>query len=250
MNVFFVGSGPGDIELLTVKANSLIKKADILIYPGSLINKEILKLAKKDTLLIDSAILNLKEIIEIVINGVKDKKIVVRLASGEPSIYGAILEQMLELDKNDISYEIVPGISSIFAAAAKLKIELTAPEVSQTIILTRAEGRTKKPAGEEIEKISSIKGTHCYFLSIDKIKAILEAYISNGWDINTPVAVVYNVTNKGEQIIRGSFKNIASEVEKRNIKNKALIIIGEVLKRRLQYYSKLYDPTFTHGYRP
>jgi len=250
MNVFFVGSGPGDIELLTVKANSLIKKADILIYPGSLINKEILKLAKKDTLLIDSAILNLKEIIEIVINGVKDKKIVVRLASGEPSIYGAILEQMLELDKNDIPYEIVPGISSIFAAAAKLKIELTAPEVSQTIILTRAEGRTKKPAGEEIEKISSIKGTHCYFLSIDKIKTILDAYISNGWDINTPVAVVYNVTNKGEQIIRGSFKNIASEVEKRNIKNKALIIIGEVLKRRLQYYSKLYDPTFTHGYRP
>lgn len=250
MNVFFVGSGPGDIELLTVKANSLIKKADILIYPGSLINKEILKLSKKDTLLIDSAILNLKEIIEIIISGVKDKKIVVRLASGEPSIYGAILEQMLELDKINIPYEIVPGISSIFAAAAKLKIELTAPEVSQTIILTRAEGRTKKPAGEEIEKISSIKGTHCYFLSIDKIKTILDAYISNGWDINTPVAVVYNVTNKGEQIIRGSFKNITSEVEKRNIKNKALIIIGEVLKRRLQYYSKLYDPTFTHGYRP
>lgn len=250
MKVFFVGSGPGDIELLTVKATRLIKEADVLIYPGSLINREILKLSKINAQLIDSSTLNLKEIIDSIINAFRDKKRIVRLASGEPSIYGAILEQMLELDKNNIPYEIVPGISSIFAAAAKLKIELTAPEVSQTILLTRAEGRTKKPSGEEIEKISSIRGTHCYFLSIDKIKTILDAYISNGWDKSTPVAVVYNVTNKGEKIIRGQIDSIANTVEKHNIKNKALIIIGEVLKRRLKHYSKLYDPKFVHGYRP
>jgi precorrin-4/cobalt-precorrin-4 C11-methyltransferase len=250
MKVYFVGAGPGDIELITIKAEKLIKLADYIIYPGSLINKEILTLAKSDALLFDSAPLTLFEIINIICEGIKNNKLVVRLTSGDPSIYGAILEQMLELDKRDISYEIVPGISSLFAAAAHLKTELTAPLVSQSIIITRMEGRTKKPNGEEIEKISLIKGTHCYFLSIDKINNIVDCYIKNQWPPSTPVAVIYNVTNKDEKIIIEKLDNIANKISQYNIKNKALIIIGDVLSRKLKNYSKLYDRSFFHGYRP
>ena len=250
MNVYFVGAGPGDIELLTIKAEKLIKSADYIIYPGSLINKEILTLTKTDALLFDSAPLTLSEIIDVISDGVAHNKLVVRLASGEPSIYGAILEQMLELDKRRISYEIVPGISSLFAAAAHLKIELTAPSVSQTIIITRMEGRTKKPVGEEIEKISLIRGTHCYFLSVDKINDIVAYYIKNNWPPSTPVAVIYNVTNKDEKIIIEQLHTITNKLPAYNIKKKALIVIGDVLRRELKDYSKLYDRSFFHGYRP
>ncbi|MDY6821697.1 MAG: precorrin-4 C(11)-methyltransferase [Deferribacterota bacterium] len=250
MNLYFVGAGPGDVELLTVKAYRLIEEADCIIYAGSLINKSILSINKRDCEYFDSSRLNLDEIINIIENYVSNNKKVIRLASGEPSIYGAILEQMIELDNRGIEYETVPGISSLFAVSSKLKIELTAPEVSQTVIITRVEGRTKKPKGESINIIAEVKGTHVYFLSIDKIAYITERYIEHHWSENTPVAVVYDVTGVNEKIVYGELKNIASLVAEQEINKKALIIIGEILNRKLNKYSRLYDKKFFHGYRP
>lgn len=249
MKVYFVGAGPSDPELLTVKAANIMKKADVFIYAGSLINKDILNLGKPEALFFDSSLLSLTEIINLMVKSVKEGKIVVRLTSGEPSIYGAVLEQFIELDKQGIDYEIVPGVSSLFAAAAALKVELTAPGVSQTIIITRIEGRTKKPEGEELEKIASLRGTHCYYLSVDRLDDIIKAYQKQGWPVDCPVAVIYDATGKGECIVKGNFKDILRKVQAAKIEKKAIIIIGYILEKTLKEYSKLYDSSFSHGYR-
>lgn len=245
--IYFIGAGPGDAELLTLKAAKIIKKADIIIYAGSLVNKEILKPAKKKALFYDSSKLALEEIIKIMLKAEKENKIVARLHSGDPSIYGAIKEQIEALEKNRISFEIIPGVSSFLAAAARLKKEYTVPEVSQTLIITRAGGRTEVPEKERLRKLAAHGASICIFLSIDKIHEIAKELMpSYGKDAS--VVVAHRVSWKDERIIRGKLGSIAEKVKKAGIKGTALILVGEFLEAEGKR-SKLYDKNFEHGFR-
>lgn len=245
--LYFIGAGPGDPELLTVKAKKIIEKADVVIYAGSLINKNILKLAKKSARIYDSSGMSLDEILDIIRKGESADKIIARIHSGDPSIYGAIQEQMDWCRKQRIDFCVIPGISSFQAAAATLKHELTLPDVSQTIILTRISGRTKVPKKEDLERLAKIKATMVIFLSIDRIEDVVKK-VAGSYGLDTPVAVVEKVSSKQERKITGTLRNIAQKVKTAGITRQALIIIGDVLKRNYKK-SKLYDKDFEHGFR-
>lgn len=247
LRVYFIGSGPGDPELLTLKALEIIRRADIIIYAGSLVNKGILKFAKKAERRYDSAKMPLDEVLGIIKKEKSRKKIIARLHSGDSSIYGAIQEQIEWCEKNGISYEVIPGVSSFQAAAASLKQELTLPGVSQTIILTRLSGRTNVPAKEDLGKLSRIGATLVIFLSIQEIEKVA-AKLSQGYGQNTRVAVVEKVSYPDERVIRGTLKDIADKIKKAGIKRQALIIVGDVLKKKFKL-SRLYDKNFAHGFR-
>ncbi|ENN95744.1 cobalamin biosynthesis precorrin-3 methylase CbiF [Methanocaldococcus villosus KIN24-T80] len=243
--VTIVGAGPGDEELITVKGLKAIKEADVIIYAGSLINKKLLEYNKKAELY-DSSKMSLDEIIDVMVKAVNEGKKVVRLHSGDPSIYGAIKEQIDELKKYNIDVEIIPGVSSLFAAAAALKIELTLPNVSQTVIITRPEGRTKVP--EKLRELAKHRATMAIFLGVSMIDKVVEELL-NGYDPSTPVAVVYHASWEDEKIIRGTLGDIVEKVKKENITRSALILVGDVLDPKNYEYSKLYDKTFSHGFR-
>jgi len=246
--VYFVGCGPGDPELLTVKAKKLIQKADVVVYSGSLIPKEIIKLCKKAELH-DAAKLVREQIFEILKNSAKKGKLVVRLHDGDPSIYGAIREQTDNLKKVGIEYEIVPGITSFLASAASLGSELTLPGVTQTIIVTRAESRTKVPKREKISELAKHKATMIFYLSIHLISNIVKEAIKGGYEKSTPVAAVYRASWKDEKIITGTLADIVKKVRDEKITKTAIIIIGDIVNPKSYEYSRLYDKTFSHGFR-
>ena len=248
-DVYFIGAGPGDPELITLKAVNKLKECKTVIYAGSLVSKDILIHCGQDAEIYDSAAMNLDEIIDCIKNSVEKGKKVARLHTGDPSIYGAIKEQMLELDKLKITYEIIPGITAVFSAAAELKTELTAPGQSQTIIISRIEGRTPVPENERIEELSKHGGTFVFYLSVNRLSDILSRFIANGWEKNTPVAIVYRASRKDQKIIKGTFEDIEEKFNNSNIKKHALIIISKVLSDNLENYSKLYDKEFSHEYR-
>ncbi|MCQ9208870.1 MAG: precorrin-4 C(11)-methyltransferase [Omnitrophica bacterium] len=247
MKVYFIGAGPGDPELLTVKARKIIKKADIIIYAGSLLNKEILKLARKDAQLYDSAGMNLEEILSVIRKIKSTDKIVARIHSGDPSIYGAIQEQMDWCQRQKINYCLIPGISSYQAVAATLRQELTLPGVSQTVILTRISGRTKVPAKEDLQKLAKSEATMVIFLSIHEIERVV-AKLKKSYGLNTPVIVIEKVSYPDEQRIVGTLQDIAKKVKAAGIKRQAVIIVGNVLRKNYQK-SKLYDKNFEHAFR-
>ncbi len=247
MKVYFVGAGPGDPELLTLKADRLLRGCRCCIYAGSLINPEILMRLPKEAERYDSAKMDLPEIITIIEQARVQGSDVVRLHSGDPSIYGAIREQMNELDLLDIPYEVVPGVSSFQAAAAALPAELTAPEISQTIILTRVSGRTPVPEEQQLRELARSKATLCIFLSIDRLAEITGELIPH-YGADGPAAVVYRASWPDQKVIQGTLADIAAQVEKAGIKKTALIIVGQALSRRIPA-SKLYDQAFSHGYR-
>ncbi|MDX1779355.1 MAG: precorrin-4 C(11)-methyltransferase, partial [Thermodesulfobacteriota bacterium] len=211
--VYFIGAGPGDPELLTLKGKAIIEKADILIYAGSLVNPQVLKFKKKGATNYNSASMNLKEIIALIAREVKKGKTVARIHSGDPSIYGAIQEQISLLEKKNILYEVIPGVSSVFAAAAALKKELTVPERSQTVMLTRISGRTKVPDRESIDKLAQAQATMAIFLSVAHIEKVVEQ-LSTGYPPDTPVAVIYRASWPDEKVVRGTLKTIAGKVHK------------------------------------
>ena len=246
--VYFVGCGPGDPELLTVKAKKLIQKADVVVYSGSLIPKEIIKLCKKAELH-DAAKLVREQIFEILKNSAKKGKLVVRLHDGDPSIYGAIREQTDNLKKVGIEYEIVPGITSFLASAASLGSELTLPGVTQTIIVTRAESRTKVPKREKISELAKHKATMIFYLSVHLISNIVKEAIKGGYEKSTPVAAVYRASWKDEKIITGTLADIVKKVRDEKITKTAIIIIGDIVNPKSYEYSRLYDKTFSHGFR-
>ncbi|MEK6681801.1 MAG: precorrin-4 C(11)-methyltransferase [Nitrospirota bacterium] len=249
--VYFIGAGPGEPELITVKGKRLLEEADIIIYTGSLINPEILKYAKKNAAVFDSASMSLDEILKIMVDGVKDGKIVARLHTGDTSLYSAIAEQMAELKKAGIGFEIIPGVSSASAAAASLNIEYTLPEITQTVIYTRIAGRTDVPAAEKLSSLAAHNSTMVIFLSVQKIKEVVDELLK-GYSPDTPVAVVYKASWKEERIIRGVLEDIADKVRDEKINKTALIIIGKVLDEeilKIGKRSKLYDKRFEHGYR-
>lgn len=246
--VYFIGAGPGDIELLTLKAKRIIEQADVIIYADSLINPEVLKFARADAEVHKSAALTLEELTSIIVKTVGQGKTVARLQSGDPSIYGAIGEQMAVLDEKGIPYEIVPGVSSLFAAAAALKAEFTVPELAQTVIVTRVEGKTPVPAAENLRSLAAHKASMAIFLSASLIDRVVAELIQGGYDPDTPAAVVYKASWKDEIVIRTGLGELAGQIKKLNIKKQALILVGKFLSQH-GLRSRLYDKDFRHGYR-
>jgi len=246
--VYFVGCGPGDPELLTVKAKKLIQKADVIVYSGSLIPQEIIKLCKKAKLY-DAAKLVREEIFEILRDNALKGKLVVRLHDGDPTIYGAIREQTDNLKKAKIEFEIVPGITSFLASAAALGSELTLPGVTQTIIVTRAESRTKVPSHERITELAKHQATMIFYLSVHLVSDIVKQALKGGYSKSTPVAAIYRASWKDEKIIKGTLDNIVKKIRDEKITRTAIIIVGEIVNPKHYEYSRLYDKTFSHGFR-
>jgi precorrin-4/cobalt-precorrin-4 C11-methyltransferase len=250
--VYIVGGGPGDPELLTLKAKRIIESADVVIFADSLVPPQIVEFAKEGAQVIGSSELNLDQIMELELNAVKEGKVVARIQSGDPSIYGAILEQMRILDDAGVEFEIIPGVSAAFAAAAVLKSEFTVPEKSQTIIMTRMEGRVAMPEGEQLKDLAVHGCTMVIFLSITRMTKVVRELTSSGYTEDTPVAVVYRVGWSDELIIRGTLKDIAAKVRAAKITLQALIIVGDAVDPGLDRggaVSHLYSADYTHRYR-
>jgi precorrin-4/cobalt-precorrin-4 C11-methyltransferase len=248
MKVYFVGAGPGDPELLTVKARRLLENAQLCIYAGSLVNPELLRLLPAAAELHDSAALNLEQIAALFEEAHRRGIDVVRLHTGEPSIYGAIGEQMDALDRLGISYEVVPGISAFQAAAAALRVELTAPEIAQTVILTRAPGRTPMPATEQLSRLAQSRATLCIYLSTDRLGELVPV-LAEHYGADCPAALIYHASWPDEKILRGTLANVAERAGAEGITRTAIFLVGQALARPAPSVSKLYDKTFGHGYR-
>ena len=244
--VHFVGAGRGAVDLITVRGKNLLEKADIIIYAGSLVNPELLNYAKNDAKIYNSAKMNLDEVIEVMKQG--DTKNIVRLHTGDPCIYGAIREQMDKLNSIGIEYDVCPGVSSFCGAAAALKAEYTLPDVSQTVIITRMEGRTPVPEREKIHRLAQHGATMLIFLSTGLLKELSEELIKGGYSIDTPAAIVYKATWPDEKVIRCTVGTLYEKARENNVKKTALITVGNFLGDDYSL-SKLYDKTFTTEYR-
>ena len=247
--VYFVGAGPGDPELLTLKGQRLMKRADVIIYTGSLVNSSILNYAKSNVQSYDSATMHLDQIVGLIAHNVKQGKRVVRLCAGDPSLYGAIQEQIDILKSEGINCEVIPGVSSFLAAAASLRRELTLPGVSQTVIITRPGGRTPVLESEAITKLAKHGTTMVIFLGVQQIRKLCKELAEGGYPKKTPVAVLYKVTWPEETIISGTIDTIADKVKRSKISKTAIVIVGRILSEGGYNRSKLYDPLFTHAYR-
>lgn len=245
--ILFVGAGPGDPELITLKGARMLARAEVVVWAGSLVPPALLDHCRPDAVIHDSASLDLPDIMGIMEEAHRAGRSVVRLHTGDPSLYGAIAEQMDELDRRGVPYRIVPGVSSFSAAAATLETELTAPQVSQTVILTRRAGRTPVPRGEELESLAAHRATLCLFLSVGRM-AEVAAELGRHYPPSTPVAVVANASWPEEVVVRGTLESIAARVAREGISKTAMIIVGDVLARGGEP-SRLYDPAFAHGYR-
>lgn len=246
--ISFVGAGPGDVDLITIKGRKLLEEADVVIYAGSLVSKEHLRFCRENCILHDSASMTLEDVIDVMENAVKKGLKVVRLHTGDPSIYGAIREQMDRLDTKGITYEVVPGVSSFTAACASIKKEFTLPNVSQTVILTRMEGRTPVPEDEDLEKLASHKASMAIFLSVQDIDKVIEKLTKGYGSNDVPVAVIYKASWKDEEIVLGTLKDIAEKVKDKGINKMAQILVGNFIEGDYER-SKLYDPSFTHKFR-
>jgi precorrin-4/cobalt-precorrin-4 C11-methyltransferase len=246
--VVFIGAGPGDPELITIKAVKVIQEADVIIYAGSLVNPEVLGYAKSDAVIYNSAEMNLDEIVDVMEKSVQEGKLVARVHTGDPSIYGAIAEQIQYLKSKEIPYDIIPGVSSLFATAAALEAELTQPEVSQTVIITRPSGRTPKPDREAIYRLAEHQATMCIFLGVHMIGKVVTELLTF-YAPETPVAVVQKASWKDEKIVRGNLTDIVEKVQDAGIEKTAIIVVGDVLDTSVVTPSKLYDSKFTHEYR-
>ena len=248
--VYFVGSGPGDPELITIKAKNLLENADLVIYSGSLLNPEILKYAKKEAKLYDAALLNRDQIFAYLSNITKQGKLAIRFHDGDPALFSTIREQIDRLEQKGIRCKIVPGITAILGAASSLNLELTLPGITQTLIITRAEFRTPVPEIERISELAKHGSTIVFYLSVHLIQEVVDELLKGGkYTVETPAAVVYKATWKDEKIIKGKLKDIVEKTKKEKIIKTALIIVGNVLEPIEYQLSKVYDSEFTHGYR-
>ncbi|MBI4318257.1 MAG: precorrin-4 C(11)-methyltransferase [Chloroflexi bacterium] len=252
--VYFIGAGPGDPELLTLKGKRIIEQADVIIYADSLVDQHICDFASQDAEIRGSSSLTLEQITALMVGAVRAGKTVARVHTGDPSLFGALGEQMAVLDTNGIPYEVVPGVSSIFAASAALGVELTVPEVSQTVIITRLEGRTPVPAKEALSRLAEHQATLVLFLSVGMVDAVVERLLAGGYAKSTPVAVVQRASWEDQRIVRGTLDDIAGKVRAAGIKSQALILVGDALALRHEATpgdprSRLYDGSFGHQYR-
>ncbi|MBF7097175.1 precorrin-4 C(11)-methyltransferase [Alkalibacter mobilis] len=246
-NVYFIGAGPGDPDLITVKGKKIIEESDVIIYAGSLVNPMILSCAKESAEIHNSASMTLEEVIEVMKKGVFNGKLVARVHTGDPSIYGAIREQMDILEDIGISFDVIPGVSSFTAAAAALKKEFTLPGVTQTVICTRMEGRTPVPEDESLEKLASHGASMAIFLSVQNISDVVQK-LTVHYPIETPAAVVEKASWNDERIVIGTLADIAQKVREANITKTAQILVGNFLGDEYDL-SLLYDKNFTHMFR-
>ncbi len=233
MKVYFVGAGPGDPELITIKGFKAIQQAAYCIYAGSLVNRELLRSLPAHAKVYDSSSMSLEEMVVIYKEAKERNMDVVRIHSGDPSIYGAIQEQMHVLDELGISYDVIPGVSSFVAAAAVLRQELTLPGVTQTIVITRMEGKTPIPEKEHLGALALATPTLCIFLSVDKIEEITRILVPH-YGKDCPVAVVYKATWPDQKIVHAKLLNIADKVKQEAISKTALVIVGRVLEKEFK----------------
>jgi len=245
--VYMVGAGPGDPELITVKGQRIVNEADIIIYAGSLVNKAIIAGHKADAEIFNSASMTLDDVIAVIKRGTEEGKKIARVHTGDPSIYGAIREQMDRLDELGIPFDVIPGVSSFVASAAALKKEFTLPDVSQTVILTRLEGRTPVPEKEKLEDLASHQASMCIFLSVQMIDDVVKRLMKH-YAPTTPIAIIQRATWEDQKIVMGTLETIAQKVKDENITKTAQILVGDFLGDEYSL-SKLYDPSFTHEYR-
>lgn len=251
--VRFIGAGPGDPELITVKGMRFLQQADRVVYTGSLVPESLLHYCRKDVKVYDSASLTLKQTHALLKEGYEAGERVVRLHTGDPSLYGAIQEQIALLDRDGIAHEVVPGVSAAFAAAAAIDQELTIPDISQTVILTRLGGRTPVPEKEQLESLASHRATMVIYLSVQRIEEVVEQ-LKLHYPPDTPVIVAYRVSWPDQKVIRGTLESIADEVREGKIERQAIILLGEVFSTKGPAggkikRSKLYDETFSHQFR-
>ncbi|MCM1565958.1 MAG: precorrin-4 C(11)-methyltransferase [Dehalobacter sp.] len=246
--IYFIGAGPGAVDLITVRGKTLLEQADVVIYAGSLVNPELLNVTKKECAVYDSAGMTLEEVLAVMVPATRAGKLVVRLHTGDPSIYGAIREQMDLLDAEGLYYEVVPGVSSFFGAAASLKKEYTLPDISQTVIITRMEGRTPVPPKEDIALLASHQATMAIFLSTGMLENLSTKLMEGGYAADTPAAIVYKATWPDEKQFHCTVGTLARTAKENNITKTALILVGRFLGNNFER-SKLYDPAFTHEFR-
>lgn len=245
--IIFVGAGPGDPDLITVKGRRAIESADIILYAGSLVPPAMLTWAGSKAETIDSSGLAFDEIMEVFARADRDSLALVRLHSGDPSIYGAIQEQIDWLRENEIDFAVIPGVTAAFAAAAVIGRELTMPEISQTVILSRVAGRTPVPEGQDLESLAKIQATLCLYLSIDKVDEVAGDLLKY-YPADTPTAVVYHASRPDEKVWRLPLAGLAEVINGAGITSTAVILIGAALGAKGSR-SKLYDKEFTHGCR-
>lgn len=247
--VYFVGSGPGDPELITLKAKRLVEQADVIIYSGSLFNPKNLEYAKKSAELYDAAVIDREKIYQVLRDSALQGRLAVRFHDGDPALFSTIREQIDKLEGDGIECKVVPGVTAILGAAADLKLELTLPGVTQSLIITRAELRTPVPERESIAELAKHGATMAFYLSVHLIGDIVKELLKGAYTKDTPAAVVYRATWDDEKIIKGTLGDIAEKTKKEKIIKTALIIVGDVIAPKKYEYSKVYDAGFTHGYR-
>jgi precorrin-4/cobalt-precorrin-4 C11-methyltransferase len=248
MKVYIIGAGPGDPKLLTLRAAELISSCPAILYTGSLVSKEILGHARPGARIQDSSSMTLEEIEQFFLEHRDRNEDVARVHTGDPTLFGSTAEQIRRLQAHNIEWEIIPGVSSFTAAASALGKELTLPELSQTVILTRCEGRTPVPESERLVDLARHKATLCLFLSITLIKQMVRDLIPSYGEL-CPVAVVQKASWPDQVIVRGTLGNIAERVKEKGIKSHAMIIVGQVLESTDFANSKLYDSEFSHKFR-
>jgi precorrin-4/cobalt-precorrin-4 C11-methyltransferase len=248
MKVFIIGAGPGDPKLLTLRAAELISSCPVVLYTGSLVPRDAIAMARADARVIDSSGMTLDEIIAVIVEARDANQDVARVHTGDPLIFGSTAEQMRRMDQLGIEYEIVPGVSSFSAAAAVLRRELTLPELSQTVILTRAEGRTSMPDGEKLRDLARHHATMVFFLSITLLREVCESLIPE-YGADCPIAVVHKAACPDEKIVRGTLGDILLRVKEAGIKSQSIIIVGRTLTANDFADSRLYAPDFSHRFR-
>ncbi|WP_294517633.1 precorrin-4 C(11)-methyltransferase [uncultured Pseudoflavonifractor sp.] len=246
--VHFIGAGPGAPDLITLRGARLLAEADVIIYAGSLVNPALLEGRKEGCAVYDSASMTLEEVLSVMEQAEREGKTTIRLHTGDPSLYGAIREQMDELDKMGVSYDVTPGVSSFSGAAAALNAEYTLPDVSQSVIITRMAGRTPVPEGEALAKMASHGCTMVLFLSTGLLEDVEKELMKGGYAPDTPAAIVYKATWPDQRVYRCTVSTLAQTARDNHVTKTALITVGGFLGTEYER-SKLYDPTFTHGCR-
>lgn len=247
--IHFVGAGSGAPDLITLRGKTFLEQADVIIYAGSLVNPQLLDYAKEGCQIYNSAKMTLEEVLDVMFAAEEEKKMTVRLHTGDPCLYGAIREQMDVLDEKGIEYDYTPGVSSFCGAASALNLEYTLPDVSQTVIITRMAGRTPVPEKEEIAKLASHRATMVVFLSTGLLEKLSERLIAGGYTADTPAAIVYKATWEDEKAFVCTVGTLAETAKKNNITKTALMIIGDVVTHSHYNRSELYNPAFTTEFR-
>jgi precorrin-4/cobalt-precorrin-4 C11-methyltransferase len=248
--VYFVGSGPGDPELITIKAKKILELADVVIYSGSLLNPKILEYTKEGAEFYDASMIDREKIYHILRDSTRKGKLAVRFHDGDPGLFSTIREQIDKLESDGLQCKVVPGVTSLLGAAAAMNLELTLPGNTQTLIITRAEFRTPVPDREKISELAKHGATMAFYLSVHLIADIVEELLKGGvYTKETPAVVVYRATWDDQKIIHGTLGDIAKKTKESKVIKTALIIVGDVIEPRAYEYSKVYDAGFTHGYR-